>query len=71
MAEVDVTLAESDREIREADVKKLERSTVPARKKKGDLLRRVLDYRAEHQVGPQPRTDSGEWASYDEYAEDD
>lgn len=70
MAEVDVALAESDRDIRESDVAKLERSTVEARKKKGRLLRKVLDYRGEHQVGPQPRTGEGEFAGYDEYTED-
>lgn len=62
MAEVDVTLAESDREVDRAQVAKLLRSTDPARKKKGRLLQAVCDYRDEHGVGPQPRDpQTGEW----------
>lgn len=65
MGEIDVVLAESDRTIREGDVAKLERSKDAARKKKGRLLRKVVDYRAEHAVGPQMRGPKGRFQSYD------
>lgn len=71
MAEVDVTLAEDEsREINPADVAKMERSSKPQRKKQGDLLRKVLVYRQEHGVGPQPRGESGEFVSYDASGDD-
>lgn len=63
---VDVVLAESDREIREAAVSRMQRSADPARRKKGDLLRAVLDYRAERDVGPQPRDpETGQWEPFE------
>lgn len=64
-SEVDVTLAESDRDIAPADVAKLKRSKDTARRKKGDLLQKVLDYRDEHDVGPQPRGPTGRYQSWD------
>lgn len=45
MSDVDLVLAESDREIDPAKVARLRRSTDPAKRKKGALMQAVLDHR--------------------------